>query len=345
MSIVIRNFIPGILFSDCYSVFRRAAGGKIWNRLFCIILPPRCQYCGKDTLTESILFGVSPEAGKEVYAMYYRKVEICGVNTSRLPTLTDAEKRDLMKKARAGDAGARQRLIDGNLRLVLSIVGRYAGTRGEHPDDLFQVGCVGLIKAVDHFDLTQDVKFSTYAVPMIVGEVRRYLRDNTPIRVSRSVRDLAYRALNAKELLSKRLPGEPTPEEITAFLNAEAAKRAESESDQPSPRPVTAEEVSEALDAIIDPVSLSEPIAGDSGDTLSVMDVISDKENGEENWIESIALKEALKTLNEREKRIVYLRFFRGRTQTEIASEIGISQAQVSRLEKAALERLRKNME
>ena len=279
--------------------------------------------------------------------MYYRKVELCGVNTSRLPTLTDAEKRGLMKKAREGDAEARQRLIDGNLRLVLSIVGRYAGTRGELPDDLFQVGCVGLIKAVDHFDLTQDVKFSTYAVPMIVGEVRRYLRDNTPIRVSRSVRDLAYRALNAREILAKRLPGEPTAEEITAFLNAEAEKKAEAEPGQSVPRPVTAEEVSEALDAIVDPVSLSEPIAGEGGggDTLSVMDVISDKENSEENWIESIALKEALKTLNDREKRIVFLRFFRGRTQTEIAAEIGISQAQVSRLEKAALERLRKNME
>lgn len=278
--------------------------------------------------------------------MYFRKVEICGVNTSRLPTLSDAEKRGLMKKAREGDEEARKTLIDGNLRLVLSIVGRYAGTRGEHPDDLFQVGCVGLIKAVDHFDLSQDVKFSTYAVPMIVGEVRRYLRDNTAVRVSRSVRDLAYRALTAKELLSKRLPGEPTAEEITAFLNAEAEKRAADEPGLPPVRPVTAAEVAEALDAIVDPVSLSEPIAGEGGgDTLSVMDVISDKENGEESWIEGIALKEALKTLNDRERRIVYLRYYRGRTQTEIASEIGISQAQVSRLEKAALERLRKNME
>lgn len=278
--------------------------------------------------------------------MYFRKVEICGVNTSRLPTLSDAEKRELMQKAREGDGEARQKLIDGNLRLVLSIVGRYAGTRGEHPDDLFQVGCVGLIKAVDHFDLTQDVKFSTYAVPMIVGEVRRYLRDNTAVRVSRSVRDLAYRALTAKEILSKRLPGEPGIGEITAFLNEEAKKRAEREPDLPPVRPVSEEEVGEALDAIVDPVSLSEPIAGEGGGvTLSVMDVISDKENGEESWIESIALKEALKTLNDRERRIVYLRYYRGRTQTEIASEIGISQAQVSRLEKAALERLRKSME
>ena len=257
--------------------------------------------------------------------MRLNKVEICGVNTSKLKTLNDKEKRELLEKAHAGDKSARDELISGNLRLVLSIVQRFS-QRGENPDDLFQVGCVGLIKAVDNFDLEQEVKFSTYAVPMIIGEIRRYLRDNNLVRVSRSTRDLAYRALGAREELSRTLDREPTTDDIAKKLG----------------EPVS--EVAAALDAIVDPVSLYEPVFSESGDSVCVMDQIGDTENTDENWTEELSLKEAMKRLSPREKKIIELRFFRGRTQTEIAGEIGISQAQVSRIEKGALDRIRKSI-
>ena len=257
--------------------------------------------------------------------MRLNKVEICGVNTSKLKTLTDKEKRDLLERSHGGDKAARDELIAGNLRLVLSIVQRFS-SRGEDPDDLFQVGCVGLIKSIDNFDLSQDVKFSTYAVPMIIGEIRRFLRDNSLVRVSRSTRDLAYRALTAREELSHTLDREPTADDIANKLGEPRA------------------EVVAALDAIVDPVSLYEPVWSDSGDSIYVMDQISDTENTDESWTEDLALKEAMKRLSPREKRIIELRFFRGRTQTEIAGEIGISQAQVSRIEKGALERIRKDL-
>ncbi len=257
--------------------------------------------------------------------MRLNKVEICGVNTSKLRTLTDKEKRDLLERSHDGDKAARDELISGNLRLVLSIVQRFS-SRGEDPDDLFQVGCVGLIKSIDNFDLTQDVKFSTYAVPMIIGEIRRFLRDNSLVRVSRSTRDLAYRALTAREELSHTLDREPTADDIANKLGEPRA------------------EVVAALDAIVDPVSLYEPVWSDNGDSIYVMDQISDTENTDESWTEDLALKEAMKRLSPREKRIIELRFFRGRTQTEIAGEIGISQAQVSRIEKGALERIRKDL-
>ena len=257
--------------------------------------------------------------------MRLNKVEICGVNTSKLKTLTDNEKRELLERSHNGDKAARDELIAGNLRLVLSIVQRFS-SRGEDPDDLFQVGCVGLIKSIDNFDLGQDVKFSTYAVPMIIGEIRRFLRDNSLVRVSRSTRDLAYRALTAREELSHTLDREPTADDIARKLG--------------EPR----SEVVAALDAIVDPVSLYEPVWSDSGDSIYVMDQISDTENTDESWTEDLALKEAMKRLSPREKRIIELRFFRGRTQTEIAGEIGISQAQVSRIEKGALERIRKDL-
>ena len=257
--------------------------------------------------------------------MRLNKVEICGVNTSKLKTLTDKEKRELLERSHNGDKAARDELIAGNLRLVLSIVQRFS-SRGEDPDDLFQVGCVGLIKSIDNFDLGQDVKFSTYAVPMIIGEIRRFLRDNSLVRVSRSTRDLAYRALTAREELSHTLDREPTADDIARKLG--------------EPR----SEVVAALDAIVDPVSLYEPVWSDSGDSIYVMDQISDTENTDESWTEELALKEAMKRLSPREKRIIELRFFRGRTQTEIAGEIGISQAQVSRIEKGALERIRKDL-
>ena len=257
--------------------------------------------------------------------MRLNKVEICGVNTSKLKTLTDKEKRELLERSHNGDKAARDELIAGNLRLVLSIVQRFS-SRGEDPDDLFQVGCVGLIKSIDNFVLGQDVKFSTYAVPMIIGEIRRFLRDNSLVRVSRSTRDLAYRALTAREELSHTLDREPTADDIAAKLG--------------EPR----SEVVAALDAIVDPVSLYEPVWSDSGDSIYVMDQISDTENTDESWTEDLALKEAMKRLSPREKRIIELRFFRGRTQTEIAGEIGISQAQVSRIEKGALERIRKDL-
>lgn len=251
------------------------------------------------------------------------KVEICGVNTSKLSVLTDQEKTELLLKIQDGDEEARQTFINGNLRLVLSVIQKFTN-RGENMDDLFQVGCVGLIKAIDNFDLKHEVKFSTYAVPMIIGEVRRYLRDYNPIRVSRSLRDIAYKALKAKEELTGRTSKEPTIEEIAKKL------------DMPK------EDIVFALEAIQDPVSLFEPAYNDGGDAIYVMDQVSDHKNTDENWLEEIALREAMKHLGEREKLILNLRFFAGRTQIEVAEEIGISQAQVSRLEKSALAHVRK---
>ena len=255
--------------------------------------------------------------------MYYNKVEICGVNTSKLEVLTDEEKRELLLKTKNGDEDARKRLIYGNLRLVLSIIQRFMN-RNENVDDLFQVGCVGLIKAVDNFNTNLDVKFSTYAVPMIIGEIRRYLRDNNSIRISRSLRDLAYHALSAREELSRTNENEPTVEQISEKLG------------------VKKELVVRAMEAIIAPISLYEPVYTDNGDSIFVIDQLSDSSSGEEIWLENIALNEAMKTLNERERSIIYMRFFKNKTQMEIASEIGISQAQVSRIEKSALERMRK---
>mgnify|MGYP001639092290 FL=1 len=253
------------------------------------------------------------------------KVEICGVNTSELKVLSAKEKEELLKKAAEGDKKAREELISGNLKLVLSVIRRFSG-RGENPDDLFQVGCIGLIKAIDNFDLSHGVKFSTYAVPMIIGELRRYLRDNTPIRVSRSVRDLAYKALSVKDELSAKLSREPNIEEIAAKLG------------------VPKEDVALALDAIADPVSLYEPVYSENGDSVYVMDKVCDVSNTDESWLESIAISQAIDKLSPREKRIINLRFFEGRTQMEVADEISISQAQVSRLEKGALERIKKDL-
>lgn len=257
--------------------------------------------------------------------MYYNKVEICGVNTSKLKTLSDDEKKELLRRSKEGDKDARAALIDGNLRLVLSIIQRFSG-RGENLDDLFQVGCIGLIKAVDNFNTELDVKFSTYAVPMIIGEVRRYLRDNNTIRVSRSVRDLAYRSLQAKERLSKQNGREPSVEQIANELGE------------------TKENVVYAMEAIIEPVSLYEPVYNDGGDSIYLMDQISDFSSSDEMWLEDVALGEAMKKLSERERAIIKMRFYKGKTQMEIAEEIGISQAQVSRLEKGALERIKKQM-
>ncbi len=257
--------------------------------------------------------------------MYYNKVEICGVNTANLPTLTSAEKKVLLGKVKQGDMGARERLIDGNLRLVLSIIQRFTNRR-ENLDDLFQVGCIGLIKAVDNFNTDMEVEFSTYAVPMIIGEVRRYLRDNNSIRVSRSVRDLAYRALQAKEQLSREMDTEPSVEKIAEALG------------------VKTEAVSRALEAIALPVSLYETVFNDGGDSIYVMDQISDESASDELWLEDIALQEAIGKLNEREKRIIEMRYYKGKTQMEIAQEIGISQAQVSRLEKGAFDQIRRQM-
>ena len=257
--------------------------------------------------------------------MYHNKVEICGVNTAKLKTLTDEEKRRLLARAKEGDSEARQELIDGNLRLVLSIIQRFTGRR-ENLDDLFQVGCIGLIKAVDNFNLELDVKFSTYAVPMIIGEVRRYLRDNNAIRVSRSVRDLAYRALGAREELTRKTGKEPTVEEIARQIGED--KKA----------------VSAAMEAIVEPISLYDSVYSDGEDSVYVIDQIKDDASDEDAWVEDIALKSALERLTERERRIIRLRFFQGKTQMEIAEEIGISQAQISRLEKAVLEKLRRMM-
>jgi len=251
------------------------------------------------------------------------KVEICGVNTSKLPVLKNEEMRKLFQVMQSGEISAREKLIQGNLRLVLSVIQRFSN-RGECVDDLFQVGCIGLIKAIDNFDLGQNVRFSTYAVPMIIGEIRRYLRDNNAVRVSRSLRDIAYKALQVREKLVSDKAAEPSVADIAQALEL--------------PR----EEVVFALDAIQEPVSLFEPIYNDGGDHILVMDQISDDKNTDGLWLEEICIKEALKKLNDREKNIVALRFFAGKTQMEVADEIGISQAQVSRLEKAALKQLRK---
>ena len=257
--------------------------------------------------------------------MYYNKVELCGVNTSKLKTLTAEEKNELLRKSKNGDMHAREELISGNMRLVLSIIQRF-GSRGEDADDLFQVGCIGLIKAIDNFDLDVGVKFSTYAVPMIIGEIRRYLRDNSMIRVSRSQRDLAYRALRVKEELSLRLSRDPTDAEIAAEIEAEPAG------------------VTEALTSITTPLSLYEPVFSEGGDALYLMDQISDDKENDETWIDNIAIGEAMKRLSDRERSIISMRFFRGKTQMEIADEIGISQAQVSRIEKGALDRIRRQI-
>ena len=255
--------------------------------------------------------------------MYYNKVEICGVNTSSLKTLSDEEKRSLLLLSKSGDQAARQELIYGNLRLVLSIIQRFTGRR-ENLDDLFQVGCIGLVKAVDNFNTELDVKFSTYAVPMIIGEIRRYLRDNNSIRISRSVRDLAYKALQAREELSREKESDPTLEDIAARLGEKK------------------ESVVRAMEAIIEPISLYEPVFNESnGDAVYVIDQISDANSSEEIWLENIVLREAMTELNEREKKIIILRYYMNKTQMEIADEIGISQAQVSRLEKGALNRMR----
>ncbi|QXM05827.1 RNA polymerase sporulation sigma factor SigG [Crassaminicella indica] len=255
--------------------------------------------------------------------MHINKVEICGVNTSKLPVLTNEEMRKLFGKIHQGDLSAREEFIRGNLRLVLSVIQRF-NNRGEHVDDLFQVGCIGLIKAIDNFDLSHNVKFSTYAVPMIIGEIRRYLRDNNSIRVSRSLRDTAYKALQVRDQLINKNSKEPNISEIAKALN------------------IPREEVVFALDAIQDPISLFEPIYHDSGDAIFVMDQVSDEKSEDETWLEGIALREALRKLSDREKHILTLRFFEGRTQMEVAEEIGISQAQVSRLEKTALKHMRK---
>jgi len=253
------------------------------------------------------------------------KVEICGVDTSKLPVLSNAKMRQLFKKMQTGDEQSREELIYGNLRLVLSVIQRFTN-RGEYVDDLFQVGCIGLMKAIDNFDLNQNVKFSTYAVPMIIGEIRRYLRDNNPIRVSRSLRDIAYKALQVRDSLVNKHSKEPTINEIAEELK------------------IPREDVVFALDAIQEPVSLFEPIYHDGGDPIYVMDQVGDEKNSDINWLENIAVKEALRKLNERERLILTLRFFEGKTQMEVAEEIGISQAQVSRLEKAALNHMRKHM-
>jgi len=253
------------------------------------------------------------------------KVEICGVNTAKLKVLKSEETRALLLRAKAGDQQAREELISGNLRLVLSVIQRFTN-RGENADDLFQVGCIGLIKAIDNFNTDLDVKFSTYGVPMIVGEIRRYLRDNSTMRVSRAMRDTAYKVLQAKEAYMAQHQREPTVDEIAKILEL---KR---------------EDVVFALDAILEPVSLYEPVYSDSGDTVCVMDQVKDNKNNDEMWVERIALKEAVGHLTERERKILSMRFFQGKTQMEVSAEIGISQAQVSRLEKNALRQIRKEM-
>jgi RNA polymerase sporulation-specific sigma factor len=253
------------------------------------------------------------------------KVEIAGVNTARLKVLKNEETMALLRRTKEGDQEARRQLIEGNLRLVLSVIQRFSN-RGENVDDLFQVGCVGLIKAIDHFDINQPVKFSTYGVPMIVGEVRRYLRDNSAIRVSRSMRDTAYKVLQVRERLMAETQREPTVEQIAKELD------------------IPREDVVFAMDAIVDPVSLYEPVYSDGGDAICVMDQVSDNQNTDESWTDRIALKDAIKRLDERERRILSLRFYEGKTQMEVSAEVGISQAQVSRLEKGAINTIKKNI-
>ena len=284
-----------------------------WKNLICIIIP----------FKENLLLSTVTLEG---YKMVFNKVEICGVNTSKLPLLTEDEKKELFKEIKKGNEVAREKYIRGNLRLVLSILQRFSNSN-ENVDDLFQIGCIGLIKAVDNFDDTLNVKFSTYAVPMISGELKRYLRDNAAIRVSRSIKDIAYKAIYCKENIIKTTHREPTVVEIAKEIGVEP------------------EDVVYALDAIQSPVSLYDPVYDQGGDTLYVMDQISDKKNKEEKWVENIVLNEALKGLSERERKIIDMRFFNGKTQMEIADEIGISQAQVSRLEKNALKAMKKYME
>ena len=259
---------------------------------------------------------------RRIQIMALNKVEICGVNTSKLPVLKAEEKEELFRKIKEGDEEARELYIKGNLRLVLSVIKRFSNS-SENMDDLFQIGCIGLIKAIDNFDTTLNVKFSTYAVPMIIGEIRRYLRDNNSIRVSRSLRDIAYRAIYAKETYMKANLREPTIAEIASEIGIEK------------------EMIVYAMDAIQNPVSLFEPVYTEGGDTLYVMDQISDKKNKEETWVENLSLREAINRLNKRERHIIDLRFYEGKTQMEVAQEIGISQAQVSRLEKNALKTMR----
>lgn len=253
------------------------------------------------------------------------KVEIAGVNTARLPVLKNEETMALLRRTKDGDCAARQQLIEGNLRLVLSVIQRFS-SRGENADDLFQVGCIGLMKAIDNFDVNQPVRFSTYGVPMIIGEIRRYLRDNSAIRVSRSMRDTAYRVLQVRDKLMAETQREPSVEQIAKELG------------------IPREEVVFAMDAIVDPVSLYEPVYADGGDALCVMDQVRDTKNTDEDWADRIALKEALKRLDERERRILSLRFYEGKTQMEVSAEVGISQAQVSRLEKGAINTIKKNL-
>ncbi|CDQ40200.1 RNA polymerase sporulation sigma factor SigG [Virgibacillus salexigens] len=259
--------------------------------------------------------------------MTRHKVEICGVDTSKLPVLKNEEMRELFKKLQQedGDSSAREELVNGNLRLVLSVIQRF-NNRGEYVDDLFQVGCIGLMKSIDNFDLSHNVRFSTYAVPMIIGEIRRYLRDNNPIRVSRSLRDIAYKALQVREKLISKTSKEPTPMEIAEEMG------------------IPHSDIVFALDAIQDPVSLFEPIYNDGGDPIYVMDQISDDKDKDSTWLDKLSLKEGMYQLNEREKDILNKRFFQGKTQMEVADEIGISQAQVSRLEKAAIKQMNKQM-
>lgn len=255
--------------------------------------------------------------------MKFNKVEICGINTSKLTVLKESEKMRLLELAHSGDKDARDKLISGNLKLVLSVIQRFSG-RNENPDDLFQVGCIGLIKAIDNFDTSQNVKFSTYAVPMIIGEIRRFLRDNNPIRVSRSLRDTAYHAMQVKEQLTNKTQHEPTVEEIAKELG------------------IKKELVVMALEAVVDPVSLYDPVYSDGGDTIYVMDQIGDS-NSDENWIDEILMKQAIDELSDREKFILNLRFMQGKTQMEVAKEVGISQAQVSRLEKGAIGKIKEH--
>lgn len=253
--------------------------------------------------------------------MQYNKVEICGVNTSKLPVLSEAEKDRLLRESKAGSSYARNQLINGNLRLVLSVIQRFTN-RGENLDDLFQVGCIGLIKSIDNFDINQNVRFSTYAVPMIIGEIRRYLRDNNSVRVSRSIKDIAYRAMQVKEQLISEKNREPRIEEIAERLELKT------------------EEVVIALESIVEPVSIYEPIYSDGGDTIFVLDQLGDNHE-DKNWLDEISFKEALKNLNDREKTILNMRFMQGKTQMEVSREIGISQAQVSRLEKCAMDKIK----
>ena len=247
----------------------------------------------------------------------YNKVELCGMNTAQLPVLTEAEKRELLARVRTGDAAARERMVEGNLRLVLSVVQRFA-QRGENLDDLFQVGCIGLIKAIDHFDPAQPVRFSTYGVPMIIGEIRRFLRDNNALRVSRSLRDTAYRAMQSREMLEKQLGREPTTDEIAQSAG------------------LTRREVTAALESVVEPISLDEPVYTDGGDAMYVIDQVRDPD-GEDSWISGLQFRQTVAGLTPREKKIMELRYLQGKTQMEVAQEIGISQAQVSRLEKGAL--------